>query len=249
MTLIYIAIFACAAGLAWKIYRYDRFEKEPWLMLLLTVGLGFLLMKLVGVAEDEVLGRLHLAASAFAAKAVIVATLEDSAKLLVVLLIARFFPRQINDPLDGIIYGTFAGLGAAVAESLMYLSFAPTTFSTLGAELTRLFAHSLMGGVAGFAVGIGARPDRARIPHPLLVAGCLLVSVAVHFAWDVMAYQRAESVVHRAAPMLLMLGLIVIWGRLLASASRRSQKVFTANATSRMKNATDNNISLSVASS
>jgi len=225
--LIYIAIFACAAGLAWMIYRYDRFEKEPWFMLLLALGLGFIAMKLIGFAEDSVLAHLRLASNSYATKAAIVAVFEDGTKLLVVLLIARLFPRQINDPLDGIIYGTFAGLGTALAESLLYLSLSPTTLSTLGAELTRLFAHSLMGGVAGFAVGIGARPDRERKSRPALIVVCLLISICLHFSWDVIAYQRpGRSIVLRVALMLLMLSLMTIWGNLVAFAARRSGKIF-----------------------
>jgi RsiW-degrading membrane proteinase PrsW (M82 family) len=229
--LIYLATFACAALLAWRIYRYDRFEPEPWFMVLLALGLGFGAMLIVGAAEDVLLRRLRLAPDAFAAKAAVVAVLEDAAKLLVVVLIARVFRRQFNDPMDGIIYGTLAGLGTAVEETLLYLSLAPMTLPTLGAELTRLLAHSLMGGVAGFAVGIGARPDRTRVTRPALVAACMLVSMTVHFAWDYVAYQRgAASLASRVGPMLLMLGLMLVWGRLLTLAARQSGNVFAPGA-------------------
>ena len=227
--LIYFAVAICAAALAFKVHRYDRFEREPWSMVLVALTIGFFAMKLAGAAEDSLLTHLRLPSDALAHKAIVVAVIEDSAKLLAVLLIACAFRRQFNDPLDGIIYGTLAGVGAAVEESLLYLSLATgPTLATLGAELTRLVAHSLMGGIAGFAVGIGARPDRARSRHPGLVATCLLASVALHFTWDFIAYQRtAHSPLLRAALMLLMLALILSWGALLAVAARRSGSIFT----------------------
>ena len=40
--------------------------------------------------------------------------------------------------LDGLMYGTLGGLGMAIEESLMYLSFAPATVQTLGAEVDML---------------------------------------------------------------------------------------------------------------
>lgn len=227
--LIYAATFILAAAIAWMIYRYDRFEKEPWFMVLLAIALGFGAMQLAGFAEDHFLDRLGLHES-FVKKAALVAGLEDMAKLLVVWLIARTFPSQVNDPMDGIIYGTFAGLGAALNESLLYLSLSPLTLSTLGTELTRLFAHSLMGGVAGFAVGIGARPDRGRIAHPLLVILCLLVSILVHFAWDFTAYHSTRTTLLRAGLMALMLTLMIVWGLLLSIASRSSERIFAPGA-------------------
>ena len=202
-------------------------------MLLLALGLGFVTMELAGMLEDVILGRLQLTArSELARKAALVAGIEDGAKLLVVLLIAYAFRRHVNDPLDGVIYGTFVGLGAALDESLLYLSLAPPTFATFGAELTRMVTHSLLGGLAGFAVGIGARPDGPRRKRPLLVLCSLLVAMLIHFAWNLIAYRGNDpSPLARVLLMGLMLWLMLTWAFLLTIARRRSERLFALSAT------------------
>jgi RsiW-degrading membrane proteinase PrsW (M82 family) len=224
--LTYMLMLLAAAAIAALVYRYDRYDREPWLLVLLTIGAGFLMMMGVGQIENAALRLLALPRDAYAQKAILVAVVEDAAKLLVVLAIARLAPKWFNDPLDGIIYGTLAGLGAGIEESLLYLSLSPLTLSTAGAEVTRLFAHALMGGLAGFAVGLGARPDADRKPRPLLVAACLALSVAVHFAWHWIAYQPKHVLTGRAAVMALMLALLIIWGVMVRLAARKSRRIF-----------------------
>lgn len=225
--LIHLAVLACAAGLVLLVRRNDRYEKEPWPMMLLALGLGFVMMHLVGVVENEIFSRLRLPRGAFAPKAALVAAIEDCGKLLVVLLVAYAFRRQVNDPLDGVIYGTLIGLGAAIDESLLYLSLSPANVSTLGTELTRLMAHSLLGGMVGFAVGIGARPYGARIKRPLLVIAGLLVAVGLHFLWNTFAYRAADaSALMRVTLMVVMLAMFLTWGKLATIARRRSHTLF-----------------------
>jgi RsiW-degrading membrane proteinase PrsW (M82 family) len=228
--LIHLAVFACAAGIALLVRRNDRYEKEPWLMMLLALGLGFATMRLAGMLENSIFAELRLPSSAHATKAVIVAVVEDSSKLVAVLLVAYAFRRQINDPLDGVIYGTLVGLGAGVDESLLYMSLSPASLSAFGCEVTRLIAHALLGGLAGFAVGIGARPDAARRRRPLLLLGCVLAAILIHFLWDVIAYQTAQrSMFLRAGLMGLMLSLILSWGVMVSIARTRSARFFAAN--------------------
>ena len=230
---IYIAVFACAAALAGLVHRYDRFEKEPLRMVLLALALGFVAMRLVGLAEDAILAYAHLTPEDRAQKAAIIAGIEDGAKLVAVLLIAVAFRKHINDPLDGIIYGTLVGLGAAIDESLLYLGLAGalSALHTLATEFTRLVTHAMLGGVTGFAVGIGARPDRPRRTRPLLILACLLISVAIHFAWDVIAYRpEHHSIPVRLVLMGLMLWLICTWGMMMAVARRRSEMIYANGA-------------------
>ena len=54
----------------------------------------------------------------------------------------------------------------------------------------------------------------------------MALSVAVHFAWDWIAYQPKSGVLGRAGVMALMLALLVIWGVMVKLAARKSQHVF-----------------------
>lgn len=223
MVLIYVLMLVCAAGLAVFVYRYDLHEKEPWYMVALAVGLGFATMWLAGMFEDYVLTHLHIRRDQFAARAAVIAHIETVARVAMVLCVATLFRDRFTDPLDGLMYGTLGGLGMAIEESLLYLSLAPATPHTLGVEVVRLFAHALMGGLVGFAVGQWARPMSRPHPKPILSAGCLAVAVLVHFSWDFIAYQQSRTALLKLLPMLLMLALMLVWGGLVAYASEQAR--------------------------
>ena len=223
MLLIYLLMLVCAAGLATFIFRYDLHEKEPWYMALLAVAMGFSAMWLAGMVEDFTLTRLAIGRQDFAARAAVVAHIESLARVAMVLSVAWLFRPRFNDPLDGLMYGTLGGLGMAIQESLLYLSLAPPTPHTLGVEVIRLFAHSLMGGLVGFAVGQWVRPMSKPHPKPILTAGCLAVAVLVHFSWDFIAYQNSHRALLKVLPMVLMLALMLVWGGLVAYASEQAR--------------------------
>ena len=215
---IYVLMLACAAGLAVFVYRYDLCTREPWYMVALAVGLGFGAMWTAGGAEDIIFGHVSAARDNAGPKAAIVACTETLARMAMVFTVATFFRPRFTDPLDGLMYGTLGGLGMAIEESFLYLSLAPATPQTLGAEVVRLFAHSLMGGLVGFAVGQWVRPNQQRRPRPSLTVGCLAVALLVHFSWDFIAYQTSRAALLRMLPMLLMLALMLVWGGLVAYA-------------------------------
>jgi RsiW-degrading membrane proteinase PrsW (M82 family) len=220
MFVIYLLMLACAAGLAAFIYRYDLATREPWPMVVLAVGLGFTVMWMAGTAEDWLFTWMGVMRIGAATKAAIVTSCETVARVVMVVTVATCFRKRFTDPLDGLMYGTLGGLGMAIEESLLYLSFAPATAHTLGAEVVRLFAHSLMGGLVGFTIGHGVRPQHPR-PRPFLTVGCLAVAILVHFSWDYIAYQTDRAALLRVLPMLLMLALMMVWGGLVAYASEQ----------------------------
>jgi RsiW-degrading membrane proteinase PrsW (M82 family) len=168
-----------------------------------------------------VLAQLGVGRSGIGPKAAVVAVIETAARMAMVFCVATFFRPRFTDPLDGLMYGTLGGLGMAIEESLLYLSFAPATAHTLGAEVVRLFAHGLMGGLVGFAVGQWLRPNQNPTPRPILTGGCLAVALLVHFSWDYIAYQASRAALLRLLPMLLMLALMLVWGGLVAYASEQ----------------------------
>ena len=67
----------------------------------------------------------------------------------------------------------------------------------------------------GFAIGLGCQPgnrrSRVAVPqrrsYPALVAGCLLLSTALHFGWNVIAYGRADALAVKLIPMMVMLAI------------------------------------------
>jgi RsiW-degrading membrane proteinase PrsW (M82 family) len=232
MVLVYATVFVCAAILVALVRRYDLHGREPWYMVVMAVALGAGMMALVGQMENYVLRRLQLDLEEYAAKAAFIAAAEESAKLLVVAAIAVMFRRRFPDVFAGLIYGTFVGLGMGLNESLLYLSLAAAPAApVLGAEIVRLFGHSLMGGVIGFALGLFVFPvrptaDPASRPRrrPILAFSSALVAGLVHFGWDFLAYQPHHGMRLRGVLMLLMLSLVLLWGSMVAFALERSHR-------------------------
>jgi len=118
----------------WAAYHYhkDRHLPEPPLNLLLCFGLGLgaaALSKLmylglepiglrydaVALADDNTLGLLAYSLLA-------IGPIEEFAKLAPFLLVVLRL-EAFDDPLDGIIYASFIGLGYAAAENYHYLDF------------------------------------------------------------------------------------------------------------------------------
>ncbi len=223
--LIHMAMLTCAMLLGMWFYRYDKHDKEPMRAVLTALGLGFIAMWAAGCVQDVVFAISPLSHN-MVARATVVAIIEDGAKIVVVLCLARMVATHFNDPMDGIIYGTFAGLGAGIEESLLYLSLSPATAQTLAAEVIRLVAHALMGGLVGFAVGYGARPNGARQPRPDLMAAGLGLSLVFHIAWDAIAYQPKHTVGLRVALMVLLVMLVLVWGIMLTAAERQAKVTF-----------------------
>jgi len=189
--IVYLSVLACAALLAWMVYRYDLYEKEPWYLLLLAVALGYVVFWGLGYVEDVTdrwLG-FYGPKENVCGQAAVASSHEELAKLLAVALIALLFKRHFNDPMDGLIYGCFVALGMALEESLFYLhvSFSdpagPTNFQLIGREAVRLVLHILLGGISGFGVGLIVEHSRLRHWLPILL-GCLATSMMIHFLWD-----------------------------------------------------------------
>lgn len=113
--LIYIAI----------IYWVDRYEKEPWWLLMATFFWGavpsilfafifntLLSMPLFFLLGDE-LGEIFSASF-------IAPIVEESIKGVAILGIFLLWRHEIDSPLDGIIYGAMVGLGFALVENVFY---------------------------------------------------------------------------------------------------------------------------------
>ncbi len=233
--LVYAVVFACAAALALIVYRYDLYEREPWWMLLLALGVGMSLGWAVGYAEDVTLRWVGDAADANAVAAAVASSHEELFKLAGVLLIALIFREHFNDPMDGLIYGCMIGLGMGVEESIFYLRLEGGSFETTGREAVRLTLHMLFGGIGGFALGMAR--FRVRL-WPLALAACLSAALGLHFFWDLMVGMTSQDAILttrvQRSCVALMLSTIVIFGLLVVWASRRSRVLFPHNAHRRL---------------
>lgn len=229
--LLYGTLLLCAILAAIMVYRYDLYDREPWYMLMLTAALGAGAMYGAGRVQIGVLTAMGSTAAANwnVSISAAAATTEEFAKVAVVFIVAMLFRRHFNDPMDGIIYGSFAGLGAALEESVALLGWSPRMWEMLPAqEPIRILGHLVMGGIGGFGMGI-IRPERRR-----RCAIAFLVSwgfaIALHFVWDIVAFSAADHgrmlPWHKAAAVTIMLGGLAVYWRLVAVAEGFSKAWF-----------------------
>ncbi len=222
--LVYLPTVACAFALAALVYRYDLYEKEPWYMLVLASVLGMCGCWAVGNVEDFALLRLP-AGGTTAVQAGVAGVFEELLKLTVVLLIAWLVPQHFNDPFDGLIYGAFAGLGFAVAESFFYLGLQShaSWWMTTGQEMIRLLLHLLLGALT--CCGLGLARFRVR-RWPWMFAGWVAASMTVHFLWDYACGLPSESEMgaarQRGIAVVLMLTVTMLFGVMVIQSARRS---------------------------
>lgn len=213
--------------------RYDLYEHEPLPLLAVAVACGALAMATAGRVEDYVLSIWSRAGSL--GVAAVAALTEEAAKLAVVLLVSILARREFDDPMDGVVYGSMAGLGASLEESVFYQRSTALAAFVPAAELVRLWAHVVLGGIAAFPLGFWrARPPRAALFALVSLGG----AVALHFTWDAVVLSAREGEPLGSGPTLLGIGLMVfalaLYGRLVVAASARSRQVFAPGSTLRL---------------
>lgn len=230
--LLYAAMLVCALVLGHAALRYDLYDREPWFMVVLAVVLGAAAMWAAGQIQILFLIDLRaVEAHAILAPAATAAVSEEIAKAAVVLTVALASRRFFNDPLDGLVYGALAGLGAAMLESSHALRSVAPGGGFPGQEPVRLAGHLVMGGIGGFGFGMA----RMRMPGwPPALLACLGFAIALHFAWDVLAFQPvvhgAAALWRQAAAVALMLTGMVVFRALAARGGAWSREVFLPDA-------------------
>jgi len=167
--------------------------------------------------------------------AAVASVTEELLKLVVVVVVALLAHREFDDAMDGIVYGSMAGLGAALEESVFYAGLSPAGAWVPAGELVRLWAHVVLGGIAGFSLGFWrARPQRAA----LATGGLLAVTVALHFGWDAVVLSVPDGFpptqLQSLVGVALMVGSLVLYGRLVTLASAKSRRQFAPHSRRRL---------------
>ncbi|MCH2201990.1 MAG: PrsW family glutamic-type intramembrane protease [Fuerstiella sp.] len=179
--LVFSLILLAAIVLGTIVYRYDLYNKEPWHLILMTAGLGMMTGYSSGLIEDQLIESWNISYDQSMEMAWLAGTVEELAKVLVVVAVAFIFRSKFDDPQDGQIYGAFAGLGAAIIESRVYLTLEAPGLTTVGTEFARLLLHLLLGGIGGYGIGLARFRIRGwmwKLPASVAAA------VVLHSAWD-----------------------------------------------------------------
>ena len=158
-------------------------------------------------------------------QAFVVASLtEEIAKVLCIKLVIWRKP-EFDERLDGIVYGTRAGLGFAAIENVFYLLQATSVEQFVGMFFGRALLaiplHAITGGIMGY---YAARRRFDKVGPGLL--GGLAVAVFLHGAYDVGAFAMSYSAEALSVPfppplfVILAILCVVVGGRMLRKQAR-----------------------------
>jgi RsiW-degrading membrane proteinase PrsW (M82 family) len=178
----------------WLVWWLDHYEKEPWWLLALIFLWGAVpavalsvVVELVLDIPISVLGR--GLAYEVAGSSLVAPMVEEVAKGLGVFGVLLFVRREMDDVLDGIVYGAMAGLGFAFTENFFYF-----TGSLLeggwgvwaGVIFLRAIIfglnHAFFTGVTGGALGYARLSTNSvtQVLAPLLGLGGAVVFHSIH---------------------------------------------------------------------
>ena len=218
------------------VYRYDMHEREPWWMLVCAVVAGALMMMVAFFLEDLFEAILIDAGPNLNyrfGKSLLAGLIEEPAKLVVPAAILLLIKRYFNDPMDGIIYGSLAGLGAALYESLWYSVFVHESADTSllheqGSNAMRLLMHTVWGGIGAFALGMIVM----KKPWHKKLLQCMGMVMLMHFTWNYfLGFIDPDQ--QTAGPRVVAAGLIaasVVWyGILVIRANKWSRQMHAPN--------------------
>ena len=192
------------------LYRQDRFESEPWSLLLLLFGFGAI-STIIALLLNSSLGEpLYL-----------VGFVEEPCKILGVALVVfnKKYGKEFNGPMDGLVWGAAAGAGFATVESTEYFLkfqllslFAPVN---PGEEaLVRNVAgigHLVYTGIACWWLGM-AKARRGKITLLDLIPG-LTIAIFMHGVYD-----EAST----ANPLILPFGILAVFVAFFVKAVREA---------------------------
>jgi protease PrsW len=195
--LSWLLLAAYTAPLAVLIYFLDLYEREPVSVAVAAFAWGAFAataLSLDAGGWEVVLSQ--ITSPVFAARwgpALTAPIVEEVLKGAGVVLLYLIVRDEVDDAMDGFVYGALCGLGFAVVEDVVYFmaAFGGTTGGVLEGFYIRvlssgLYGHVLYTGLVGMAVGLivsarDPRPTRERMPA---AAGLVALAIVAHALWN-----------------------------------------------------------------
>jgi len=218
------------AGLLWWL---DRYEKEPLALLgfaflwgaIPSIILSLILEIILNVPIIALSGENALIYNLLGAS-LAAPIIEEGTKALAVLGLFIFFPREIDSPLDGLIYGGMAGFGFAAVENFFYLMTAYESGGLGGAfGLAFLRAglfglnHAMYTAFTGLGMALALELRRAwLVVMPLLGLSLAVATHAYHNTFSTFwGYTEGGGALLTAAigdwVGVLILLIVAVWAR------------------------------------
>jgi RsiW-degrading membrane proteinase PrsW (M82 family) len=177
----------------------DRFEPEPWWLILAAFVWGALFATLGGGISSSLAQTVTSAlvdaspdVMDLVGATVFAPIFEETSKGIGVALIALISAlglRELDGPLDGAIYGGVVGLGFTLTEDILYVANQYST-SGFGGFVVLLFLRTVLLGLShctftactglGFGIATEAKSWPVKVAAPVIGFGCAIAMHAMH---------------------------------------------------------------------
>lgn len=163
--LVIIAITPVIA-LAIGIYLVDRYDREPWKLLMRVFILGALSVIPI-IFIQRVLLSINIFSRIFSViySAFVVAGLTEEYFKRAVVMYGAYNDENFNEKLDGIVYSVFAALGFAMVENIMYVVLRYTGNYYVGfmRGILSVPAHMLFGITMGYYLSLSKYSEDPKL--------------------------------------------------------------------------------------
>ena len=195
----WLLVLLYAVPVALVVYRLDLFEREPLVLLAAALVWGGVIATGLAVTANDawssVLGKVAPGAAVDWTAALVAPPVEETLKLMGVVVLWLIVPEEFDGALDGFVYGAMVGLGFTMVEDVMYFvspvlsSGVDGTSSVFDGFFIRvigggLYGHVVFAGLSGmgFAYFVTSQASFGRRLAGFL--GCLAAALAAHAFWD-----------------------------------------------------------------
>ena len=175
------------------VWRLDRWEKEPFPLMLAAFFWGFIPSAIFALISQVILGiplemsgREPTLMDELTQASIHAPVTEEFIKAFGVWLVMRIFRREVDSILDGMIYGSMVGFGFSAIENILYFSSQPDPGSLAVLFFLRAFIfgflHAMFTGLTGTGLALGkfTRIPLMKIGWPLLGLAAAMATHALH---------------------------------------------------------------------
>jgi RsiW-degrading membrane proteinase PrsW (M82 family) len=191
-----VALYVAPASIL--VYTLDLYEREPIRIVLASALWGAVAATTLSAIGNEGWGLVvaRIGGPDFAARwsaALTAPVIEEVAKGAGIVLLVLIVRDEVEDLMDGFVYGAVCGLGFAAVEDVFYLVgvFGGTTSGVVQGFFVRivaggLYGHVLYSGLVGMAVGVVVSRRTGDVIRSRRALAALLCAAAVggHFLWN-----------------------------------------------------------------
>lgn len=201
--LLILISFLLGLGCIHCIRLLDRYEKEPFVKMVLAVFLGGGCAIALALGLFEIIARLGFQDfESYIGTMLVIAPVEEMAKLIGLLTVLGIVRNELNEPADGIIYASCVAVGFSLIENILYAAHPDEEYLLLVRLLTATPLHICFSALMGLTFYLWFKNRQA---FHLLMAGFFLACLSHGFYdWVVFNYYSALLL---GVTFLLMYGL------------------------------------------